>query len=165
MATIPETMSSHEIIDPPPYTPPAYGFHLDGDEDEESIPTTNFNVHAATVVHGSGNVVSIPPPDATRLAAHLFAAISQKVNHRNFTIHINCGINITGDRNQIVTGGVLRPLGANAARPQQAAVTSSMPASVMPPSTLGKRKSSEVCDNVFDKVSLLLTCIGLRRYS
>ncbi|KIV98905.1 uncharacterized protein PV09_09351 [Verruconis gallopava] len=144
------------LPDPPPYTPPIHTVfgNVDEDEDEESSPTTTFNVHVPTTIQGCGNIIALPPPDVTRIATALLATVNQKIHMtRSFNIHVNCGVNITGDKN-IVGSPAIRPLAASQqqqnARQQQAPFTSSnTPTAAVwsgtVPAThgLGKRKASE----------------------
>jgi hypothetical protein len=161
-------LRAHILPDPPPYTPPAPNlFTTEEDEEDEeddgedSQPTTNLIIHAPTIVHGSGNIIAVPPPDVPRLTAALVATVSQKVHlPRNFSIQINCDVNITGDRN-IVGSPAIRPfvtspqqqaVAAAAARQvaQRHGVTERSPLNgnagvAMPMHGERKRRTSEVC--------------------
>lgn len=145
----------HSLLDPPPYTPPVHNFlRADEDDEEESQSTTNFVIHAPTTVHGSGNIIAIPPPDVPRLTAAVIATVSQKMRlPRNFSVQINCGVNIIGDRN-IVGSPAIRPLAANQQRPAASVAAQSSDGSGVPGwggrsvaismHNVGKRKASEV---------------------
>jgi hypothetical protein len=110
-------LQSHIFPDPPPYTPPTHGLFADAtgeeDEEEDSQPTTTFVIHAPTTVHGSSNIIAVSPPDVPRLTAAVVASISQKMHlPRSFSIQINCGVNVIGDKN-IVGSPAIRPLAAS----------------------------------------------------
>lgn len=126
--TITETTSTvglpaHTSTDPPPYTPPAHGLFAEGEEDEneDTQPTTHFVVNASTTIHGSGNIIAVPPPDVARLTAALVATAAQKTYPpRTFHIQLNCGVSIIGDRN-VLGAPAIRPLAASQQRRTAAA--------------------------------------------
>jgi hypothetical protein len=135
---------------PPPYTPPVNGFFFDeDDEEEETVPTTNITIHAPTSINGSNNVVTLAMLDSTRITGLLVSVMNQKIaatgGQSHFTIQINCGMAVVGDRN-IVSNVGLRP------RPVvPAPASSSAQATPADPEAVsenkvspGKRKASEV---------------------
>lgn len=139
---------------PPPYTPPTED--LFGDDDEDFMaPTTNITIHVPTSIHGSNNIVNMPPLDTTRVAAILMAALNQKNNQAamvgarqsNFNIQFNCGVHVVGDKNVVGNVGIRpRPTQTNPAAPSPASPTSPAPVPTMSMvSIASKRQASEVC--------------------
>lgn len=150
----------NSLPDPPPYTPPLHNYlGTDDEDDEESEPSTNFVIHAPTTVHGSGNIIAVPPPDVPRLTAAVIATIGQKMLlPRHVSVQINCAVNVIGDRN-IVGSPAIRPLATNQQKVGGAATTQTGTASAAASSggarsvsipifnvtNVGKRRASEVC--------------------
>lgn len=156
--TVTETTTTRGLpalsLDPPPYTPPPRNFFNNADEDdeEEPEPSITFTIHAPTTVHGSNNIIAIPPPDVARLTAAMIGSISQKLNlARNINVQINCGVSVIGDKN-IVGNPAIRPLlkqqpaVCSLAAASDDVVTNNLPA-LTPTHETGKRKASEVCEH------------------
>jgi hypothetical protein len=159
VATTTPKPTATELTDmlPPPYTPPAHGFlDEDDEEEEESAPRTNISIHAPTSIHGSNNIVTMPMLDTTRLAGIIMTAINQKITavgsqQNHFNIHINCGINIVGERN--IVGNLPMRKYPMPGVPSTSTMAEVTPTPTVPnqatvsPASLGKRKASEVCED------------------
>ena len=149
-------------LNPPPYTPSAHNYlGLDDEDEDEAQPTTTFTIHAPTTVHGSGNIIAVPPPDVPRLTAAVIATISQKMHlPRSINVHISCGVNVIGDRN-VVGSPAIRPLAttsqqqaAAAAQAESGNTARVVPRIPIPIYNVSKRRAAEVCGAVLNSSTL-----------
>ncbi|KAF2271405.1 uncharacterized protein EI97DRAFT_351661, partial [Westerdykella ornata] len=127
-STFASTTTTTTLPEPPNYAPPAYDMVVDpaaaipnmrnaydpsedDKDDAEEIPEVTIN--STTQIRGSGNIISVPPMDAPRIAGLLHTMMYgppgqpsaspglARAHMPRLHITVNCGATIFGDRNVV----------------------------------------------------------------